>query len=293
MPGITIKSGTRNFLFFTLLVLIRFNILLGSVSVNEDSSFVFFPEMRIYPVIFLDPLECMTTGGSFVLSSKEEDMSLYSIVNLGFNKPVLSHKGQSVSWDITLGTAVFTQFDLNRRMDGSYLAGILGNDYKISADFNLQKNKNIIKFRFFHLSSHLGDDYILRNTENNKNDKSANYEQVDLTFLRYNRKNYWFAGLGEIYTKYVFRKRFSMQVGGLLNFKESKPINFFTSGNIKVLAENNYVPDFRSALGVNINRKSESLIRLWLEYYNGQLPYGTVDYGRVSWIGLAMAMNLN
>jgi hypothetical protein len=259
---------------------------------GKDSTFTFFPGNRIFPVVFLDPLECQTGGGSYFLFQKEKNVSLYSTVNLGFTIPVISHKGESVSWELNLGTAIFTQFDLIKREDGSYLAGLINNDYKISADYSLNINNNLFKIRVFHLSSHLGDDYIARNPDSTTNDKSENYEQIDLTYMRSNGSNYWYAGIGEIYTKYVFRERFSMQAGGLLNFGEPKPVNFFTSANVKLLAENDFIPDIRTAFGLNFSRKSESLIRLWMEYYNGNLPYSTIDYGRVNWIGMALAINL-
>jgi hypothetical protein len=259
---------------------------------RNDSTLAVFPGNRIFPVIFLDPLECHTGGGSYFLSQEEKNLSLYSTVNLGFTKPVISHKGQSFSWELNFGTAIFTQFDLIKREDGTFLAGLINNDYKISVDYSLKKNKNVFKLRIFHLSSHLGDDYIARNPDSAINDKSENYEQIDLTWLRLNGANYWYAGIGEIYTPYAFRERFSMQAGGLLNFGELKPVNFFTSANIKLLAENNFVPDIGTALGVSFNRKSESAFRIWMEYYTGQLPYSTLDYGRVNWIGFGLSINL-
>jgi hypothetical protein len=279
-------------LFFALLFYLVLNNSISAIPDKQDSTLTWLSGKRIFPVIFLDPLECQTGGGSYFLSQEEKNLSLYSTVNLGFTKPIISHTGKSVSWELNFGTAIFTQFDLIKREDGSYLAGLINNDYKISLDYSLKKNKNIFKLRIFHLSSHLGDDYIARNPDSTVNDKSENYEQIDLTLLRFFGTNYLYAGVGEIYTPYVFRERFSMQAGGLLNFGSSKPVSFFTSANIKLLAENDFIPDVRTALGINFNRKSESIFRIWLEYYNGQLPYSTIDYGRVNWLGMALAINL-
>jgi hypothetical protein len=182
-------------------------------------------------------MDCQTSGGSNFLFRKGNDLSLYSMVNLGFTKPVIAKHGEPLSWELNLGAAAFTQFDLIKKPNSSYLAGLLNNDYEISADFSLQKNNNVFRFRLFHLSSHLGDDYILRHNDTIPNNKSDNYEQADLTWLRLIGDNYWYAGAGEIYTPYVFRKRFSMNGGGLLNFGKSEHINFFTSANIKFLEE--------------------------------------------------------
>jgi hypothetical protein len=277
---------------FVVLIYVAVTYPLYALSEKQDSTIRFLPDSRIFPEIFLDPLECQTSGGSYLLFRKEKDLSLYSTVNLGFTKPFLAWKTNSLSWECNLGAAVFTQFELIRKEDGSYLAGLINNDYKISADISMSYNTNIFKLRIFHLSSHIGDDYFLRYQDTVLNDKSENYEQVDLTFLKLYGVNYWYAGIGEIYTKYVFRERFSLVGGGLLNFAENKPFNLFASINVKLLAENDFVPDLRTAFGASFNRKSESQIRIWLEYYNGQLPYSTLDYGRVNWIGLALLISL-
>ncbi|MHC1703841.1 MAG: DUF1207 domain-containing protein [Tenuifilaceae bacterium] len=259
---------------------------------QTDSSIVFLPKTRIFPVIFNDPLECQINGGTYLLNRKGSDLSLYNQVNIGFTKPIVAKHLKSISWEINFGAATFTQFDLIKKETGTYLAGLLNNDYKISLDFSIQKTNNLLRFNAFHVSSHLGDDYMLRHNDSLPNDKSVNYEQLDLTYLRLKGENYWYAGLGEIYTKYVFRERFSLHGGGYIRFGNPKPLNLFASINLKVFAENSFNPDIRSAFGLSINRKSEPLIRIWLEYYSGQLPYSTLDYGRVNWIGLAMWINV-
>jgi len=260
---------------------------LNGMNEKRDSTFI-FPSKRIYPVVFLDPLECQVNGGSYFLTQKQEDLSLYSLVNLGFNKPVIAWQNGSISWEMNFGAAAFSQFELRKKDDGSYLAGLLNTDFKVSGDFSLRKRNNIMRLRFFHVSSHLGDDYVERNPGSAANDKSVNYEQIDFTYLRSWGSDYWYAGAGGIITKYVFRERFSLQAGGLISFQKSKTTNLFTSLNLNVIAENDFIPDLRSAFGISFNRKSESIARIWLEYYNGQLPYSTLDYGRINWIGLAM-----
>jgi hypothetical protein len=259
---------------------------------QKDSSLLFLAHTRIFPSVFLDPLDCQTSGGSNFLFRKGNDVSLYSMVNLGFTKPVISKFSESVSWELNLGAASFTQFDLLKKSGGSYLAGLLNNDYKISADFSLQKLNKIFRFRVFHVSSHLGDDYIFRHNDTIRNDKSDNYEQADFTFLRMWKSNYFYLGAGEIYTKYVFRKRSSFQGGGYLNFGKSEKLNFFASTNIRLLAQNDFNPDIRIAFGLNILRKSEPLLRIWIDYFSGHLPYGTLDYGRISWLGANMLINI-
>jgi len=280
-------------LFFLLVLLApKVTFTAYSSSGYRDSSICFFPHSRIFASVFLDPLECQVSGSSTFLFRKGIDRSLYNIVNFGFTKPLLAKHSENQSWEINFGAATFTQFNLLKKSNGDYLAGLLNNDYKLSADFSLQKKNSVFRIRLFHVSSHLGDDYMLRHNDTIPNDKSNNYEQVDLTYLHKKENNYWYAGMGEIYTIYSFRKRFSVFCGGLWTYGNSDKINFFGTFNLKLLQENNFSPDFRDAYGVNLMRNHESIMRIWIEFYSGHLPYSTLKYGRISWMGAGMSFNL-
>jgi hypothetical protein len=259
---------------------------------HKDSTITILPDDRIYPVMFLDPLECQIMGGSYFLSQSGKDLSLYSTVNLGFSLPVLAGSGEKISWEMNFGTAVFSQFDLIKEDDGTYLAGLMNNDFKLSGDLSISLKNNLLRLRTFHISSHLGDDYLQRHNDTLTNNKTVNYEQVDLTFMRMYGNNYWYAGTGYIYTINLFRERFSLQGGGVINFRKTRLASYFTGLDIKSLAENDFYPDIRTALGISFNRKSEPFLRIWAEYYSGRLPYSTIDYGRVNWFGMAMALNI-
>jgi len=280
--------GKSHFIYLFILLYYSSLIAFG----QKDSSLVILPESRIYPVVFLDPLECQIMGGSYFLFSPDNKTSLYSTVNLGFSKPILAGRGRRFSWELNFGTAIFSQFDLMKKDDGTYLAGLINNDFKLSGDLAIRSENNLLRLRTFHISSHLGDDYLQRHGDTLTNDKSVNYEQVDLTYMRMRGNNYLYAGAGYIYTIYVYRERFSFQAGGLMNFRETRPVSLFTGLDMKVLEENDFYPDIRTAFGVRFNRRSSPLVRIWAEYYTGRLPYSTIDYGRINWLGLAMALIL-
>jgi hypothetical protein len=244
------------------------------------------PEGRLFPVLIADPLECLVTGSSSFLF-KDAETSVYSTVNLGFSVPVI-RKTSRLRQELTFGAANFSQFDLIRRDNGSHLAGLMNSDFKVSLDYSVSVRNYTARFRIFHLSSHLGDDFVQRHSEMLVNDKSANFEQADLTWLINRNNGYFYAGAGVIYTKYVFRKRFSAQMGGLLESSRPRALNFFMAVDCKLLAENNYNPDVRTMAGLVVSRRRQTLFRIWAEFYNGQLPYSTIDYGRVAWGGAGM-----
>lgn len=279
-------------IFLALFFLISITYSSIASSCHSDSIIIFFPGSRIFPVIFLDPQECQIMGGSYLLSRSGEKLSLYSTVNLGFSRPVVAGRGEKISWEMNFGAAVFSQFDLIKKDDGTFLSGLMNNDFKLCGSFSMKMKNDLLRLRIFHMSSHLGDDFMLRHPDTLRNDKSANYEQADLTYLRKVNDSYFYAGVGGIYTKYIFRERFSLYGGGVCNFGNKKTLRYFTGLDLKVLKENNWNPDIRIALGINIRKHSESLLRIWMEFYSGHLPYSTIKYGRVNWFGMAMALNI-
>jgi len=276
---------TAIYLFFIIAVSSNAN------SAGKDTTLSLLSEYHIFPVIFLDPQECQIMGGSYLLGRNRNDLSLYSSTNFGFSRPVISGKVNQFSWELNFGAAGFSQFDLVRRDDRSFLAGLMNTDFKISSDISIQKDNNLLRIRIFHISSHIGDDFQMRHGDTIVNDKSGNYEQADFTYMRKWGNNYFYAGAGGVYTKYAFRKRLSLQAGGLFNFREKKAVNLFTGADLKIISENGFYPDLRSAFGISFNRKNESIARIWAEYYTGRLPYSTIDYGRVNWLGLALSLS--
>ncbi len=250
-----------------------------------DTVWQWLPVGRVFPVVVADPLECQVSGSSAFLFRKDAEVSLYSLVNLGFSKPVIRMR-RKYTGELTFGAAVFSQFDLIRRENQSYLAGLMNTDFKVAVDYSVGGDKQVLRFRIFHLSSHLGDDYMQRHADTLLNDKSQNYEQADITWLRHFRPGYLYAGAGMIYTPYAFRKRAVLQAGGL--FQTRGPVAFFSSVDCKSIAENEFVPDIRTLAGISVARKSIPLFRLWAEFYSGELPYSTIDYGRVMWVGLGV-----
>ena len=194
---------------------------------------------------------------------------------------------------MALEFASYTQFEIDRIDSRTSLGGLMNNDFRIGFAAATSQNSNYIRLRFFHISSHLGDDYIIRNEIDRPNDRSQNYEQLDLTFLRKINLSFLYAGAGYIISKYVYRERFTAQIGGLyVTSKTGRKLHNFIAVDIRILEEENYNPSIRSALGINYENDKNSDLKFWIEYYNGFLPYSTINAGRISWFGLGMQISL-
>ena len=60
---------------------------------------------------------------------------------------------------------------------------LFNNDYKASAYFSAYYKHLAYRIRLFHISSHLGDDYMIRNEDFSTNDKSVNYHLSNLSII--------------------------------------------------------------------------------------------------------------
>lgn len=72
-----------------------------------------------------------------------------------------------------------------------------------------------------------------------------------------------------------------------------KPAIDFTIGcDIKIYAENDYRPRIHSGLGISINQRNQPQINISVDSYVGAIPYSTLDFGNVFWIGLSSRIYL-
>lgn len=261
---------------------------------SQESKIEFLPDERIFPQLTLDPLECQIYGGIHRLYEKGTDaFGVYTPVNLGFSKAMLRKGLENGKFELGLEVAAYTQFDIHEVEEGVLLGGLLNIDYKASSYLAYVQNKQVFKFRIFHISSHLGDDYLIRNEITTRNDQTVNYEQIDIMYMYQSKFGWIYAGLAEVFTPNAYRERFSFQLGyqGLYRLKES---NFaLVSGiDIKSYQQNDFYPNTRIGFGISYLKQNIPKIQILLEYYNGHLPYSTLEYRQVQWIGISSVLQL-
>ena len=122
-------------------------------------------------------MEVQPYAGLLFLKPKETDFEgIYIPVNLGFRKSFFQWKKGSMNFDLALGAASYTQFEIIRIDENTLRGGLLNTDFKASGFLFVSKDQHKFRIQLFHISSHLGDDYMLRNQDFDLNDKTVNYE---------------------------------------------------------------------------------------------------------------------
>ncbi|PLX15091.1 MAG: hypothetical protein C0597_09230 [Marinilabiliales bacterium] len=259
---------------------------------HKSQGIIFLPEERIFSLINLDPLSCQIYGGMYIiLEDGEKNKGIFIPVNLGFSKPFFGLYLSDIKFEIGLEAGSYTQFEIVHVENTTYLGGLFNNDYKASAYLSSYYKNISYRLRLFHISSYLGDDYMIRNEEFIRNDKSVNYEQLDLTVLKKINYSELYTGIGYILTPNAYRERLSFQIGFQFEKTGEKIFQLVGGVDLKAFEQNSFYPNIRTAIGTKITtNKRKAGLRIQMEYYHGHLPYSTQEYRKISWFGISSSI---
>ena len=281
---ITNYTGKIALFFFVLMI--------TSKVYSQSDSLQWFAQKGVFPFLQYDLLEVQPFTGVMYLEAQDVDFKgAYIPVNIGFKKSFIQWTMWSVRFDLAMGAASFTQFDMvvqNENLKG----GLLNTDFKASAYLNGAKGAHKFRIQVFHLSSHLGDDYMVRNGDLTPNDKTVNYEQLDLTYLYGFRRLDIYGGLGMVITKNAFRDRFMAEMGFQANVPLKHNWDFVYGLDMKLYDQNEFIPDIHYGLGFTFSQRNEHQINISLDGFYGHMPYSTLKYGLIMWYGVSSKLYL-
>jgi hypothetical protein len=277
-----------------------FYLILGCIAIlsfpgfsqQNSDNLSFLQQSPFFHPIVLDPAECLNHGGLLkIRDSDGQEEGIYIPVNIGFRQSLIRYNlKENQDFELCVEAAVFTQFTIKKVETNTYLGEMENADYRLSFLINYQYNTFTLRARTFHMSSHFADDYILRNQITSPNDGTLNYEQFDLTGSIQKKQLRYYGGLGMVITPNAVRDRFSAQLGTFYRRSGKSPqsIRYVGGIDIKTFEQNDYSPNIRSGLGIELGSPQKAHLAIMLEYYNGNLPYSTLEYKKVQWLGLSV-----
>jgi Protein of unknown function (DUF1207) len=258
---------------------------------QKHNDVVFFPKQRIFKALWLDPNEAQAYGSvNLYWEENEKQNKAYLPFGFGFYKSLVRINGRR---PVELG------FDLSAHIQfewleagGKFVRNILNTDYKISFVASRQLDEHhALRLRVYHVSSHLGDDYLIQNNIGSYFPNPNNYEQLDLTWRRSGDRLDVYGGMGVVIRPETIRKRLSMQAGAYFDqpLREgSLPAGFIAGADVKILQQNDFNPGLKLAAGLRLGNKAARPMRFILEFYRGNLPYSPFEFKRVQWLGLGL-----
>ncbi|MFC2137600.1 DUF1207 domain-containing protein [Bacteroidota bacterium] len=259
---------------------------------DNSKAATFLPEGTLFHPLIFDPAESQYYGGYFLLNdSGNWNEEMYIPFTISLNRPAVRFTNENYEWEIGFEGTCFTQFNILNLGNGMALGTMLNADYKGGIYVNGVKDIFSLRLRLFHISSHFADDYILRDSISPRTTSELDYEQADFTFAVQKNEIRLYFGSGLVVSPHTVRKRFSLQTGGyyLKQFPNSEYFAFLTGADIKIYQQNNYRPNTKIGAGLEVGKSNRIPLHILFEYYNGHLPYSTLEYKHVQWFGISLS----
>lgn len=261
----------------------------------------FLPEGSYFKTLLLDPTSNQLGLGLLGYRGEQSGIweKLYIPLFMGVNKTVLrweqdARHGKEIGFDFL----IMTQYDIER-VERDYMnhpapmGTQLNADYRIAGWYNIRSGASTYRIRLFHQSSHLGDDYVIRNGITEPSSNPMNYEQLDITRSVQRGYHRHYYGIGYTVTPHAERKRIAFQLGYFFSrptnkFPDSK---FIYGADVKIMEQHGYRPSIKLGIGYELGESHRNPPRLILEYYYGNLPYSRYESTVVQLLGIGLYIN--
>lgn len=265
-------------------LLIAFNLL-------AQSGKQFFGPRLTNTALYLDPTELMVNASITSLPEKALADYQYIPFAFGFSQSLWGKQmDDGKAWEVFAELGTFTQFEW-KIVDGEQQRNLINTDYKAAISYARKvSEKFTYRLRFFHVSSHLGDDFIIRNGINKFSENKVNYEQLEFSVFYHFEENLRInAGVGSVVRPNAKRLPFSFHLGADHNWKKNDRWGISSGFLIKGMQEHAFQASGKVGVGPAFFSKHKAEpIRLLLEYYEGHLPYSQFEANETKWYGLGL-----
>ena len=242
--------------------------------------------------LFLDPTEVQMFASITALA--DQNVSDYQYIPFGFGASFslwVKQLSDEKAWEVFGELGTFTQFEW-AIVDNEQQRNLLNTDYKAAISYSRQiSNRWTYRLRFFHVSSHLGDDFVFRRGIKSHTTNKVNYEQLELSVFRNlkgdKRLN---AGIASIVRPNALRLPFSFHLGYNQElWKRENHWGITYGAFLKCMQEHKFNPAIKLGAGPAFYSKhKKEPLRIVFEYYKGNLPYSQYEFNEIEWFGLGL-----
>ena len=286
-------DNLNKLLHIALIAVCSPGLFVGSISASEIS---WLPQGSIFPSLYLDPAAGQQSISILSYEVEGETRQLmYVPISLSMRQQFIrSIQSSARQWELGMEFTIFSQFSIVD-VGEAFMGGLQNADYRVSSVFHYQCNPTTFyKASLFHQSSHLGDDYIIRNFVVTATLRTQNYEQLDLTLYKKFQSINLYGVAGYNVSPNTVRKRLLIQVGGdwIQPLSANPELALVAGMDMKLYEHHDFVPNIRIGTGIEFARSTQTPVKILLSYYQGQLPYSTLEYQKVRLLGLSLMFDL-
>jgi hypothetical protein len=269
------------------------------IPASEARPYVGLPSGDVFCPLIADPKGVR----SFIsyLRSNGDDDSLSSIGSVGIADQFGiarwggSDLGNGVQ--LSLAGAIFAQFDLATT---SY--DLLNADYVVGLPLTIRHDAFSMRLRFYHQSSHVGDEFLLRGQDSGRVNLSFESAEailsVDARALRlYGGGEYLFRRTPDDLEKYVAHGGAELRGSPMINLGRAGGVRPVAAVDLKAAQEWDWKPSVsvRAGLEFERTRGADPPSRRWsllFESYSGPSPYGQFFRERIRYMGVGAHFQL-
>ena len=264
----------------------------------EATGTVFFPEDQIFCPLVADPKEARSFAsflhGTFrSLDDPTGEGTSIASVGLGDSFGLVRwggpEPGEGVQLDV-IGS-IFAQFDI-----GAPSNDLINADYIIGLPLTFRRNGFSIRTKLYHQSSHLGDEYLLRDEDIVR--ENLSFESAELLISQELGPLRGYGG-GE----WIFRREPDtlpeslFHAGVELRSGRTRKVQLVAGVDVKTTELHDWSPAWSARVGMEVGRPGPEghpgrLIMLLLEVYEGPSPYGQFFQDDISYIGAGIHFSL-
>ena len=270
------------------------------IPASEQRGYVPLPRGDVFCPLIADPKAARTFASLLRHESGDDltdiklDIASVGIGDIfGLGRWNGSRPGDGVQLSVTAG--VFAQFDL-----GTSSYDLMNADYVVGLPLTIRRGGFSTRIRIYHQSSHLGDEYLLREPPDRRDRENLSFEalewivSVDGGPLRlYGGGEYLFNKEPQDLGVYVAHGGVELRPSTrIIPFGSLGGFRFVGAADVKSSEEQDWKPAISAKAGLEYDRAGEdATARRWGifgEFYTGPSPYGQFFREKVRLIGVGL-----
>lgn len=265
---------------------------------SEAVGLVGFPQDQIFCPIIADPKEPRSFAsllrGTFPSIEKPSgEGTTIGSVGLGDSFGLVRWGGPRAGEGVQLDLvgAIFAQFDLDSASND-----LINADYIVGLPLTIRRSGFSIRARLYHQSSHLGDEYLLRSSQIQR--ENLSFESVELLASQEIGPLRVYGGGERIFRRDPESvKPKLLHAGAELRSGRAGPLQLVSGVDLKTTEQHNWSQALSGRIGFEVARTAPAghpvrLVTIMVEMYKGPSPYGQFFQEDISYVGAGIHFSL-
>jgi len=271
------------------------------IPASEVSGYVPLPRGDVFCPLLADPKGQRSFVSYLHETSDQGDMNVGSVgISDAFGLLRVGGPKPGDGFQVSLAGSVFAQFDLE---SASY--DLVNADYIIGLPITFRRKAFSMRFRLYHQSSHLGDEFLLRENNPKFVRENISFEAAEMIlsldggpFRVYGGGEYLLRREPKDLERYVAHGGVELRPARrLVRFGTVAGVRFVAGGDVKASEEQDWKPavSIRTGFEFDRPRDTDPPGRRWgllFEAYTGPSPYGQFFRNQVRYFGAGIHFTL-